>query len=349
MSNRATALHVVEHFKVHRVGRTSCQILDELAAAPTKQQQQQQQQRQQQQPPQHPVPLRAYVEAAAPKAAPLLDKLLSAWVLVPDVATAVAALPPRGQASRGGAVTLAGEVFKSDGEIVVRAGNVGAVGGRARAHDIGHNTHSFVAPAASRQAPDAASEQERKQQQHGDHAALQAAARQVSQLESSVERAGSEVAALERVLLDARQLAAQWQRSAARATGAVAAAKAALQQRQQSSARAARAAQAAAQQAAAAADNASVLQRRAKALAARACAAASAEHGGEVSALAECSAAQAEAEAVLQAAEHDARRAANLVASLKKQLAKDASARATAEVERLQVAASRALLAGSLS
>ena len=117
---------MVEHFKVHRVGRTSCQILDELAAAPTKQQQQQQQQRQQQQPPQHPVPLRAYVEAAAPEAAPLLDKLFSAWVLVPDVATAVAALPPRGQASRGGAVTLAGEVFKSDGEIVVRAGNGGA-------------------------------------------------------------------------------------------------------------------------------------------------------------------------------------------------------------------------------
>ena len=122
VADRATALQVVAHYEAHRVGLVTCRILDELPCV-----------QQQPQPPQQGAdavllrPLAACVEArpGMPGAQALVTSLLGRWWLAGDREAALEAVRwDRAAAAAGGGrrrrsiATLAGELFKADGEVV---------------------------------------------------------------------------------------------------------------------------------------------------------------------------------------------------------------------------------------
>lgn len=145
-SDRATAFKVVAAFKT--VGSVSCKVLEELPAAPTAGPfspqpyiQQQQQQRQSIGLPGglSGVPLTAVLAAdpSVPNAERLVHSMLGGWAMVADRQAALhvmSAQQQQRQLGRAGArgwnlVTPSGQVFKADGEIVVKLGEGPGQGG----------------------------------------------------------------------------------------------------------------------------------------------------------------------------------------------------------------------------
>lgn len=362
VSDRATALAVVAHYRDRRVGRVTCRILSELTSSGAGNRQQPQQQRRQ-----HGrtemTPLTSLVVASDPAVAPLLESLLGGWALVGDAAAALGLLAAdRGglDAALGGRcrdlVTPRGEVFKADGEIV--AGPAAGARGKAAAtpassmpYCLQHHAAAIPSergPAAA--APDAAAERQQQQER-------KAAAEAVARLEGQVLRVGTEAVEAQGKLSHAQCDAAELRRVGAKLEAAAVAAEAAAerQRRRQDGGASGRlegaekqladarkaAADAHAQQQAAqlrAADLSKQLE----------CARAALPGGSAATAVQQAAATAAAARAAADAARMEAararqaaRRAASQVAALKKQLSGNGcNGVAEAEASRLQVGVS---------